>query len=102
MPTPTRNNTLIAIPVTEREYADWIAAHPHGFVINAHKTQSGKMLWHRADCQHIQPEWADHWVTGRTIKACSLNPGALAEWATAQGEALAYCQTCRDKWRGEQ
>lgn len=98
----TPNQNIVSLPVDDQSYADWVTAHQHGFVINAHKTHSVPMVWHRADCGHIQPDGVLHWVSGSYLKACSLNPGALAEWAKGRPEALVYCQTCRDKWIGEQ
>jgi hypothetical protein len=35
------------------------------------------------------------------LPACSAHPGALAEWATAWGKPLHYCETCRDALKGE-
>jgi hypothetical protein len=99
---PDLHDDLITLPTQEEQYAVWVAAHPHGHVINAHKTHSVQMLWHRADCGHIQPDGILHWVTGSYLKACSLNAGALAVWAKGRPEALTYCQTCRDTWIKEQ
>lgn len=42
------------------------------------------------------------WITESYLKACSVNSGALVEWAKGRPEALVYWQTCRDKWVGEQ
>lgn len=98
----TLNQDLVMLPADDQAYADWIAMHRHGYVINAHKSHSVQMMWHRADCGHIQPDGVLHWVTGTYLKACSLNPRALAEWVKGRPEALMYCRTCRDKWVSEQ
>lgn len=94
-------SNLIEFPSTEAEYEHWIEANPQGQVVNAHKTGAFPMYWHRADCGHIQPG-STHKVEGDYIKACSLNPGALAAWTKTRSEELNYCTHCRHKWLGEQ
>jgi hypothetical protein len=52
------------------------------------------------------PEGGDarrlHFITDAAIKACSLNPAALAQWAKQQRADLEYCKDCRTKWLGDQ
>lgn len=92
---------LVTLPTNDQSYAAWVAAHPQGYIINAHKSHSVPMVWHRAEWGHIKPDGVLHWVTGDYLKACSLNPGALAEWAKERPETLVNCQACRDKWMSE-
>jgi hypothetical protein len=92
----------IVMPVTDADYEAWIRAHPHGYVINIPKSEGGVMYWRRADCDHIRPDGTLRFVEGQRIKACSLDPGALASWVKQQPQPLNYCITCRDKWRSEQ
>jgi len=92
----------IVLPSTDAEYETWIDAHKRGYVVNIPKTDSWVMYWHRADCDHIRPDGTLRFVEGQRIKACSLDPGALASWVKQQPQPLNYCLTCRDKWRSEQ
>jgi hypothetical protein len=92
----------VYIPEVEGTYADWLRQHPSGYVINAPKSGTQPMMWHRADCEHIQPFENTHLVEGDWLKACSLNPGALAVWAMTHGRELHYCKDCRDMWLKEQ
>jgi hypothetical protein len=81
----------VVLPKRDAEYTDWVRKYPHGFVINAFKAGGKKMCWHRADCGHIQPDGVLKFVESACIKACSLNPGKLAEWANTRPEGLHYC-----------
>lgn len=91
---------FIELPETEEAYRVWIERHPSGFVINAWRDPGSKpdeffsMTWHRADCGHIRPDGSLRFVSGDTMKACSLNAGALAVWAKSRSEALACCKDC--------
>lgn len=90
--------SLVVEPKLEGDYVVWLQLHPHGFVINVRAPGENAMYWHRADCGHIQPDGQSRLVEGVRIKACSVNPGALAVWAKLRRETLHYCQTCHDKW----
>jgi hypothetical protein len=92
----------VYLPEREARYAAWLHEHPHGFVINAPKSGAQPMFWHRADCDTIQPYEDTRLVEGDYIKACSLDPGALAVWAVSRDRRLNYCQACRDRWLKEQ
>lgn len=96
------HDSLVAFPETEQAYQEWVAAHPHGCVINVFKPHTSRMVWHEATCFTIQPNPTKPWVTGDFIKACSNNPGALAAWAKGQAEELGYCEHCRHKWLSDQ
>jgi hypothetical protein len=93
-------HALVELPEAEEAYRVWIERHPSGFVINAWRDPGSMpgqlvgMVWHRADCDHIRPDGSARFVSGDTLKACSLNAGALAVWAKSRGEALACCQSC--------
>jgi hypothetical protein len=93
---------LVVEPQSDADFEAWLIEHPDGHVINAQSPGSVSMYWHRADCGHFLPLGVTHPVEGRSIKAYSLNPGALAAWAVRRGGNLNYCQTCREKWLGEQ
>jgi hypothetical protein len=75
---------LVEFPTTEEKYGDWIRSHPHGFVVDSWKKAAGVpdgmngMTWHRADCDTIQPDMGIRHVTGKVMKACPTNTGALA------------------------
>jgi hypothetical protein len=60
------------------------------------------MMWHRADCGHIQPDGVLRFVEGDDMKACSLNAGELAVWACSRGKQMDYSDTCRTKRFSEQ
>src|SRR5690349_16765816 len=92
----------VYIPEVEHTYAEWVKQHPRGYVINAPKSGMQAMVWHRADCDTIQPFKDTHLVEGDYLKACSLNPATLAVWAMTHGRELHYCQACRDRWLKEQ
>ena len=57
---------------------------------------------HRADCDHIDPDWPARFVTGDRLKACSTHPAALAIWAKPRSEPLTYCLGCYHRWLDEQ
>lgn len=94
----------VYVPESEKGYATWVRQNQRGYVVNAPRSAANRqpMKWHRADCPHIQPDGKSHFVEGGDLKACSLDPGALAVWAFSYGRMLDYCDTCRIKWEGEQ
>jgi hypothetical protein len=92
----------VYIPELESTYSAWLRQHPKGYVINAPRFGTQPMTWHQADCDTIQVYEDATSVEGAKMKVCSLNPGALAVWAMANGRELHYCQVCRDKWLKEQ
>lgn len=93
--------TAVYEPETNSAYTLWVQQHPHGYVINAHKTGAVPMYWHRADCGHIQPDGSTPFIGRDYIKACALDPGALAVWAKVRHESLNYCKGCQWKWDKE-
>jgi hypothetical protein len=94
----------VYMPESDRGYAAWVKQNQHGYLVNAPKSASStkRMMWHRADCGHIQPGEGLHFVERDDLKACSLDPGALAVWACSRGKMMDYCDTCRDAWVPEQ
>lgn len=92
---------VLAIPVRDAEYEAWIRHHPRGFIINVKKSSGSAMVWHRADCDHIQPDGTLRFITSAAIKACSSDPGVLAVWAVEQHMPLEYCKDCQYRWRKE-
>ena len=95
-------SNLVIGPTRDAEFESWISEHRDGHVINIPTAGSDIMLWRRAECGHFYPLGVTHAVEGRSVKAYSLNPGALAAWAVARGGNLHYCQTCCEKWLSEQ
>jgi hypothetical protein len=89
-------------PETNEAYETWVGQHPHGYVINALKSQGQDMYWHRADCPHIGPAEGWTYIGGDLMKTCTLDPGILVEWAKQRPEKLHYCKHCRTKWVNEQ
>lgn len=89
----------VYLPDTENGYKKWMESNQRGYVVNAPRSAANRqaMVWHRADCKHLQPNGKSQYVEGADLKACSLDPGALAEWAFSYGRALDYCETCRAK-----
>jgi len=71
-------------------YLAWLAAHAHGYVVNAARNGQYRML-HRATCGTISigPPHGDTWTAGQYIKACAMTPQRLRQWAE---HALPQCQ----------
>ncbi len=84
----------VVLPSKEADYKKWMQQHPHGYVINASKTSSSPMVWHRAHCHHIRPDGTTPFVEGPSIKACAIDPGELAVWAKSRPETLKRCPDC--------
>ena len=85
----------VYLPDSNAEYTDWFQAHPTGYIINAHKTGSMPMVWHRAGGGHIRPDGVTPFIGGEYVKACALDPGELAVWAKSRRELLNMCKDCR-------
>lgn len=82
----------------DRGYLDWVARNPAGYVINIQRSLNSRdARFHRADCHTVTgtPPRGRAW-TGPYVKICSLDIGALDEWATRQiGAPIRRCGTCR-------
>lgn len=85
-------------------YYRWLEQHPHGFVINTHRSPSADyMVLHRARCSHIsQPihEVKPGGFTERAyIKICAGDIDALRDWVRAHGRNdgsfSSECQQCK-------
>lgn len=100
----SERSSRVVVPDSEAGYARWIRQNQQGYVVNAPRSSmsTAKMMWHRADCGHIQPGGNLRFVEGDDMKACSLNAGELAAWACSRGRQMDYCDTCRNRWNGEQ
>ena len=69
----------VYLPDSAAAYVDWFQAHPAGYVINAHKTGSFPMFWHRVGCGHIRPD-GEVRFSGNLRHACFTRhyPGVYA------------------------
>ncbi len=97
-------DSSVVVAVSEDAYHDWVQQNPQGFVINAWKAPGGRtnnaMVWLRAGCDHIDPRYSSEippfrYVASEKLKACSMNPAALAIWAKERPEPLTSCP-CMD------
>ena len=99
---PTSSSSLAADPVTfvddDQGYIDWLARYPSGWVVNAHRKPNASYLFlHRAECHTIKgrPPPGSQW-TREYIKVCSIDLGALHEWARqTTGGNLTPCGRCQ-------
>jgi hypothetical protein len=100
MDTSTLGDNSVVVPASEEAYRDWVQQNPQGFVINAWKAPGDRkdhvMMWHRAGCDHIDPQYSSEippfrYVASEKLKACSTNPAALAIWAKDRPEPLTSC-----------
>ena len=91
----------VFLPATNEAYEAWVRQHPQGYVVNASKSQTQELFWHRADCPHIGPAEGWRYVGDDLMKACALDPGELAAWVKQRPEGLRYCADCRSKWAKE-
>jgi hypothetical protein len=84
----------------DADYLAWIEAHPNGFVVNAYRVPTAHyLIIHRASCGTISgtPARGDRWTT-EYCKACSLDVGALQDWAKRRtGGELHPCGLCKAK-----
>jgi hypothetical protein len=94
---------VVELPGTESDYRAWLREHPHGFVLNAWREPADKpestkgVMWHRADCEHLISDGPERYVSGDTLKACSLDLATLTLWAVERGEPLYFCKDSREK-----
>lgn len=86
-------------------YLAWLAAHPHGYVINIARSHSAtEARVHHAGCRTIsgQNPGAGAW-TGPYVKVCAEYLAELEQWVTAQvGQPVPPCGTCRPALDGGQ
>jgi hypothetical protein len=98
----------VFLPDTEEAYAAWVKEHHNGYIMNLSSGEAVKplMVWHQANCGHIQPDGKLLFVEGQHLKACCDNPGVLAVWAVnwamsrkhSQSVSSWYCVDCRIEW----
>lgn len=80
-------------------YADWLAAHPDGHVINIARSYSpADARVHRASCRWITgPVSRGVGLTDHYVKGCAGDLNQLAQWPTRQvREQILPCRTCHD------
>lgn len=97
MSAQTSNSDVQQFVRDDASYLRWLAAHPHGFVVNSHTIpQADYVILHRVSCKHINTDQRTNWTTSGYIKTCSDSPAALESWArSAVGGSLHPCGTCR-------
>lgn len=89
---------MVTFDRDDEAYVSWLAVHPHGFVINAHrKPQPDYLIPHRATCVFISrtAEPPVRWTTSDYIKVCAETDAELAEWCRSEGGGnLQPCGKC--------
>jgi hypothetical protein len=82
----------------ESGYLTWLAAHPHGFVLNTNRSpRPDYLVLHRASCRTIsgRPPRGGPW-TGQYIKLCADDSREIVAWAEATiGATPRECGACR-------
>ncbi len=77
----------------ENGYLNWVAANPHGYVVNCYKRPDSAWRLHRAGCRHLQPL---NFTTGDYYKVCSNDAQELVQWAERNSVGdFAPCAHCR-------
>lgn len=80
-------------------YLNWLAANPHGFVLNAERNPNpGYLILHRAACKSISrsAEPPVRWTTGGYLKVCAATTSEIEDWCFAQtGGHPQPCGQCR-------
>lgn len=82
----------------DQGYLAWLAAHPEGHVLNAHRSPtSGYLVVHSARCAHISRSTAPagHWTTGAYRKICAEDLDSLRAIARQTGRLDgSFSKTC--------
>lgn len=80
----------------DRAYLSWIRRHGDGFVLDGPKQHRRHQSWlHRSTCADIRQGKRKHWTTGTKLKACSMDPAELSNWArNSLGKDAAKCEAC--------
>jgi hypothetical protein len=94
---PDRGAQLQQFVDQDTAYRSWIAAWPHGYVLNCERSpRADYLVLHRATCSSIselQPGM--NTFTGEYIKVCSTDLQAVKQWALEGiGAAPSPCQQC--------
>jgi hypothetical protein len=75
----------------DREYQEWVASHPRGFVVNTAQGISPEyMALHNASCGHVSnfnSRRPGAFTERDYMKACSTDLDRLRQWAKAHGRA---------------
>jgi hypothetical protein len=90
---------MLIILNDDRTYLSWLAHHRQGFVLDARRRPTVRQLvLHRALCPDIRSHNGKrtYWTSGARLKACSLRPGELVDWARhAAGVEPTACLRCK-------
>ena len=80
----------------ETGYAEWIAAHATGWVLNVPRGKArDALVLHRATCGTISPAAGQHYTGPSYYKVCGPDRERLAHWAGWQPGELSLCAVCR-------
>ena len=102
LPSHNRLGTeMLKIPATDREYADWVIAHPGGFVLNTRRrNDSSYMVLHTATCRTISP--ARYGIARGAFtemeykKVCAEQVDELQRWVRGHGRPDgSFSKRCR-------
>ena len=79
-------------------YVDWLAANPHGYVLNAERNpRRGYLILHRAACKFISrsAEPPANWTTGGYLKVCAATISEIEDWSRREaGGSPQPCGHC--------
>ena len=104
LPSQNRLGTeMLKVPATDREYADWVIAHPGGFVLNTRRSNDPSyMVLHAASCRTISP--ARYGIARGALtemeykKVCVEQVDELQRWVRGHGRPdgsfSKRCQIC--------
>ena len=91
------SNGVLVFEDDDAGYAEWIATHPEGFVVNANRPPAaGDVVLHRATCWTISgvPTNGRTW-TADYLKACSDDGASIGRWVReATGGMPSLCGMC--------
>ena len=77
----------------DEAYAGWMAAHPHGYVLNLRA--QGVPTLHRVGCHSLRTSGAARSGTPTSVpKVCATDRAAIEAWARAEGRRFLSCAEC--------
>jgi hypothetical protein len=77
----------------DRDYLEWLAEHPLGYVLNIGRSGRGAAVLHRASCWTITTRAP---FTGPYMKVCAMSGDDLDRWTLQRtGRISRRCQTCQ-------
>lgn len=77
----------------EDGYLQWVAANPHGFVINAPKVGRAPYVLHKASCPDITTRFRNYTTTDYK-KICSVDRQKLVDLGDRHSSDFRKCQHC--------